>query len=499
MVSIIILAHNQLKFTKQCLSSLLSFTSQIQTPYETIVVDNASTDGTKEYLQGLEQSGQIKVIYNTENKGFPTANNQAAAIAKGEYLCLCNNDIVFTQDWLVKLLRCIKSDNTLVAVGPYTSHSSGYQQVRPQPTYKGEEDLQKYAAKFSDEEKYVDFLVFFCVLIKRKIWDEIGGLNECYGRGCFEDNEFNYRVVQKGYKMKLAGDCFVHHYSGMTFGQKESPQKTKEYASLLAKNQRIFLKNVDRYETISLIMICADSEKPETLKKCLDSVCEFVDEICIVFNYKYYPQPWKIKKLKSIYEKLGVPTFSLYIKFTNFSDMRNRSINMATSRYVLWMDADDTCQTPIGIRDIILLNPHIDVFKWRILSYTERKTIETILHSRLFRRMKNNKVPQWINRCHEDIAYSMNELDYTHSITDLTIPHWGYVNRESWHKKNVRNLKLMQQDIDEIKAKIEPSKNDQGRMSMIYYGIVNSLIILASRQRSKRKYKTLVQALNTTD
>ena len=92
MVSIIVLTHNQIKYTKACLESVFNYTSQVRTSFEVIVVDNASTDGTVEYLQGYEKSGNIKVIYNKENVGYPKANNQGAKIASGDYICLLNND-----------------------------------------------------------------------------------------------------------------------------------------------------------------------------------------------------------------------------------------------------------------------------------------------------------------------------------------------------------------------------------------------------------------------
>ena len=61
-VSIMIPCFNQIKFTKDCLTSLLGYTSQVRVAYEVIVCNNGSTDGTKEYLDGLAATGQIKVI-----------------------------------------------------------------------------------------------------------------------------------------------------------------------------------------------------------------------------------------------------------------------------------------------------------------------------------------------------------------------------------------------------------------------------------------------------
>lgn len=199
-----------------------------------------------------------------------------------------------------------------------------------------------------------------------------------------------------------------------------------------------------------------------------------------------------------------------YTKFKDFSDARNQSLRMNKERYVIWMDCDDICQTPTAIRDLIMKNPHISVFKCKILSYTESNTVETIIHNRLFR---NHPKIEFVNRCHEDISYSMNELEYVHALTDLTISHFGYLDVKHWIEKNKRNLKLLQEDIKELLAspterdmKEAPGKaaegkpHQRGRLSMLYYGLVNSLIILAgSTKDPKKKLATLVQSLNATD
>ena len=149
LTSIIILTYNNIEFTKVCLKSVLDYTSQPKTPFEIIVVDNASTDGTQEYLQGLSDMHGIKVIYNKENMGFPKGNNQAAKIAEGEFLCLMNNDVIVTKDWLSNMLRALRSDAKLAAVGPYCNHSSGEQMVANCPNFTDDKALQEMAQKFT--------------------------------------------------------------------------------------------------------------------------------------------------------------------------------------------------------------------------------------------------------------------------------------------------------------------------------------------------------------
>jgi len=97
LTSIIILTYNQLQYTKKCIESIFQNTRK---PFELIVVDNGSTDGTVEYLESevrdRNRTVVIKIIKNSENKGFAGGNNQGIAAATGDYILLMNNDVVVT-------------------------------------------------------------------------------------------------------------------------------------------------------------------------------------------------------------------------------------------------------------------------------------------------------------------------------------------------------------------------------------------------------------------
>jgi len=93
LTSIVILTHNQLPYTRLCVESLRLCTVE---PHELIFVDNASTDGTVEYLRSLGS----KVINNDTNRGFPAAVNQGIQASSGQQILLLNNDCIVTTGWL---------------------------------------------------------------------------------------------------------------------------------------------------------------------------------------------------------------------------------------------------------------------------------------------------------------------------------------------------------------------------------------------------------------
>jgi glycosyltransferase involved in cell wall biosynthesis len=119
LTSIIVPCWNQLEFTRQCIVALRNHT---RPPWELIVIDNGSTDGTGAYLSGVQDAAAVPVavIANGENRGFPAAVNQGLHQARGEFLVLLNNDVVVTDAWLDQLAalttaKTVKQEKSLTA------------------------------------------------------------------------------------------------------------------------------------------------------------------------------------------------------------------------------------------------------------------------------------------------------------------------------------------------------------------------------------------------
>jgi len=120
-VSVIILTFNNLELTRACLDSVL-----LRSDYpnlEIIVVDNASSDDTPDFLEGFtRRNPDVRIVLNRENLGFAAGNNVGLSIATGDYLVLLNNDTVVTQGWVMTLLRHFQNDPSLGIVGPVTNN-----------------------------------------------------------------------------------------------------------------------------------------------------------------------------------------------------------------------------------------------------------------------------------------------------------------------------------------------------------------------------------------
>jgi len=237
-VSIAMITHNNLEMTRLCLESIERFTQYPN--YEILIVDNASTDGTRQWL--AEASGtrpDLRIFLNDENTGFAAANNQAFSEATGEIFCLLNNDTVVTPGWLSALVRELR-DPAVGMVGPSTNGAAN--EARVEPGYEKLEELHGWAETFAwehDGESFsIPMLALFCAALRREVWDEAGGLDERFEVGMFEDDDFSRRLRRLGYDLRCLRSAWVHHFQQTSFGA----LPPEEYERIYEANRRRFLE-----------------------------------------------------------------------------------------------------------------------------------------------------------------------------------------------------------------------------------------------------------------
>ncbi len=236
LVSIVVLTYNNWEFTSACLFSLRSWSDYPN--LEIIVVDNASSDQTRERLRALErQDRRIRVILNDANLGFAGGNNVGLRNARGEYAILLNNDTFVTRGWVRDLIRPMQLDTRIGLVGPLTNNIGNEQKV--DIAYRDMQEMQDSARRFvrGRLRRTLDAanLAFFCVAIRRSVLEEVGFLDEVYGVGFFEDDDYCRRVGRANYKMVIADDVFVHHHLSASF----AALGTKA-GELMVRNRAIF-------------------------------------------------------------------------------------------------------------------------------------------------------------------------------------------------------------------------------------------------------------------
>lgn len=231
--AIVILSYNLLDMTENCIESIRRTTPE--SAREIIVVDNASVDGSVEWLK---KQTDIKLLCNSENQGFPRGCNQGIALAeKDSDIFLLNNDTVMTDNALFWLRMGLYENEQNGSTGCVSNFVSNNQAIIENG--KTEKEYLDFAARVNVPmtKPYLNkvYLVGFALLIKRTVLDAIGVLDERFSPGNFEDNDICMRISLAGYRNVLCKNSFIIHWGSKSFGKE--PQK---YNNLMQKNQNVF-------------------------------------------------------------------------------------------------------------------------------------------------------------------------------------------------------------------------------------------------------------------
>ena len=477
--SIILVTHNQLDYTQLCLDSIRLRTDE---PIEWIFVDNGSTDGTTEYLRGL---GLGTVISNAENRGFPASVNQGLNVARGNQILLLNNDTIVTTGWLSRLLEALYSGPSIGLVGPVSNRVSGEQQIPVDYAHLNEIDgfAWDWSRDHRGERHLTDRLVGFCLLFRRAVVGAIGGLDERFGIGNFEDDDFCRRAGKAGFEAVIAVDSFVHHFGGTTFRA-----SGVDFAAVMAENKRRYdekwhseppsAKPEDQVPAqsasptpargkarprflarrveepglflepntvrLSVCLIVRDNET--TIGPCLESIRPWVDEIVVVDTGSADATP-------RICEELGARVVHWAWR-DDFSAARNVSLDHALGEWLFWMDSDDTIPQECGrkLRELVDGDHPDEVFGYVMQVHCPgpdpaRRDLTVVDHVKLFRNLPELRFE---HRIHEQILPAIRRAGGDVVFTDIYVVHSGSDHSTEGRKRKLeRDFRLLGLDLAE--------------------------------------------------
>lgn len=233
--AIVILSYNLLEMTKECIKSIRKTTPE--SAREIIVVDNASNDGSVEWLK---MQSDIKLICNSVNMGFPKGCNQGILCSEQESdIFLLNNDTILTDNALFWLRMGLYEDNKNGSAGCVSNYVSNFQAVIENG--KMQEEYLDFAKGLNIpmENPYLNkvHLVGFALLLKRSVLDVIGLLDERFSPGNYEDNDICLRISLIGYRNVLCKNSFIIHWGSKSFNK--NPER---YRKIMENNRNKFFE-----------------------------------------------------------------------------------------------------------------------------------------------------------------------------------------------------------------------------------------------------------------
>lgn len=222
LISIITPTWNGLPYMKQLAESLDRLVDEW--PFEWIIVDNASEDGTVDWLSQANLKLKGRLIRNDENAGFAKANNQAAEVAEGNFLLLLNNDTVVTSGFLEAMINVFSEEQAVGAVGARLVHPG-----RGTIQHAGIIELSSglpdhiHFNKPMDHPKVMERKQYFgvtgaCLMTPKQLYLELGGLDETYRNG-WEDMDYMKKLGKAGYRVYYEPKALVYHYESRTPGR----------------------------------------------------------------------------------------------------------------------------------------------------------------------------------------------------------------------------------------------------------------------------------------
>jgi GT2 family glycosyltransferase len=238
LVSIIIPVYGQHLLTFSCLASIQRCATP-QIPFEVIVIDDCSPEPAETALSVV--SG-IRHMRNEENLGFLKTCNKAAALARGEYVLLLNNDTLVTPGWLSAMLGTFSQRANVGMVGAKLIYPDGRLQEAGGIVWRDgsawnwgrDQDASLPAFNYLRE---VDYCSGACLLLQRSFWEEVGGFDERYVPAYYEDTDLAFRVREAGKRVYYQPASVVVHFEGKSSGT-DVTQGVKKHQVI---NQQTFL------------------------------------------------------------------------------------------------------------------------------------------------------------------------------------------------------------------------------------------------------------------
>jgi len=243
-VDIIVCVHNALSDVEKCLDSIIKNTDHA---YTLFIVNDGSDLKTTEYLTSFQKkNAHVRMYHNTEAKGYTTSANIGLKASSSDYAILLNSDTITPTGWLIPLLECGESDERIGIIGPL-SNAASWQSIPLRFDTNGDWAINELPRGFdisqmselvyqlsSKSFPKVAFINGFCFVIKKRVIDNIGYLNEkAFPYGYGEENDYCLRATSKGFHLAIADQAYIFHAKSKSYTHATRLKLSKQSSNTL--------------------------------------------------------------------------------------------------------------------------------------------------------------------------------------------------------------------------------------------------------------------------
>lgn len=242
--------YNQVDYTRRCIESLVRHGYDLS---RVVVVDNASRDETRDYLETLPLGGRL---WNRQNLGCGVAWNQGVWALQAEWSVVMNNDVVVSAQWLERLIGAVTQSGIRVACPAIINGPLDY-------------DFESFSQDASRRMEAVlrrDSQHAMCMCIHRSVWERVGYFRSQPNLWGYEDTLFFNALQQAGIGTCIAGASWLHHFGSVTVNATRQERGLKGKQGLGARDNYKLLgkstlrRKLDKYQRIWHNRACRDNE-----------------------------------------------------------------------------------------------------------------------------------------------------------------------------------------------------------------------------------------------
>jgi len=440
LISIIIPSIDNIFYLKKTLDCIFN---KIKLDTQIILIDDGSNNPeTFEYYKILEKNKNLEIIFNSENLGYVKSVNKGVKLAKGEFILILNDDLLIPQNAIENMINHLLKNPSIGLISPVSNNRNFLLESKNiLPLYDTEKEntffswSDNFQKKNSGDFIYYYKLEGYCLLFTKEFYEKLklenGIFDEIFEIGNFEDTDLSRRAVKAGYKLAIAMDSYIHHFTHSTF--KRDCQK---FSQLLESNEKLFRQKWDKKQNITALILINDEKY---ISSVLSKVSEYVDSIALLDTTNTISKT----EILEAYPKVK----KIYINPSNLEanekrEKKDRDILFKLGKelnpdWFICIDTNEEFEDKIKDEIQKLCNPHsdlIDEYSFKIYYFWHSQT-----HFRIDGKFKNKEQFKLFRNKAESTSFENLNLDFCIK-SDIRVKNYFGNNKNVYFNENELEL-----------------------------------------------------------